>query len=177
MVGWTAADFALVITSATTAITALSSIALPLYTQWRNGHAIKKAALYESFFQPLMVIVVNAKRVSLHALEAKMNMAYMAAGLTGQDLAAGKSLDQDYDAARRKLALLAHKYGVEMGTFDLAALSMSVCPLNYDVVDGKLIETTGGDAETGFTMRMLECVNTLTREAKHVLNQVEKLKP
>ncbi len=174
---WSAADVALVITTATTALTAVTAIALPLLTQWWTGRATKKAAIYEGFFQPLMFIVENASRVSDYALDAKMSYALLSAGLSAGDLTAGKKLAEEYHVARRKLELLAKRHGVDVSEFDLVAFALSVCEVKYNCVDGKLIEMAGDDLGKKFNQRRAQALKDLTNEAKHVLDHVDRIRP
>ena len=114
---WTASDVASVITTATTALSALTGLVLPLADRYWNAEARRKDAFENSFLEPLTYCLDHFEDVDKLHRDQAMNLAFLNAGKFVTASAVSKELEDIlnlYNVNRRRLELQALRCGIDI---------------------------------------------------------------
>lgn len=156
---WTASEFALVISTSATAITALSGVAIPL---WRDASATRsrrREERYTKAAEAVFFCVEHIEEVTAHKRNQAMRMAFYESGLPEpdpEDKKEGDQAERDFQKNLRMAQMLATEAGVDFTKFNSHALTAFTAIPVFHFVDGKLTDTTGDEDLLGTRRKAIE---------------------
>ncbi len=139
---WTPSDFALVISSSATAITALSGVVLPIWLKVREKRTHLQQGLYARAAEAISFCVENIEEVVRHKDSESMRLAYLEAGHgipDEEERKVGASVEREFERNFRMVQMLAEEVGVDFTDFRTKEAFATV-PKSFNFTDGHLSE-------------------------------------
>ena len=174
MAEWAASDIALVITTSATAITAVGGVILPLISKAIEKRDARNSDRARSFLELLDLCVATANDVTAHNTTEAIRLAYLKSGTPVPERtdetseAAGKFL-----AASMRIKFYAKRHNIDARNFNIAAASIIATRPDLEVVDGKLLQSGGPNAQREYAALTVKRLNDLVDAAAELIAKVD----
>ncbi|MHA6347677.1 hypothetical protein [Roseivivax sp. CAU 1761] len=169
---WEASDIALVITTATTALTAVSSVIMPFLTRAKDEKDRQKNAKYERISSSVLFVVANVDQVVDITRKRNLSSTLRNAQKFGITLSDEElKLECDFQSHLRMSNLLAREIGVEKADLSVwVSIARLNCPAYR--IDGSEAVPTSDVTEKIRQQR--EALDNLVESAERILRQARE---
>lgn len=138
---WNASDYALVISTSATAITALSGVVLPLWINRSDKKVKRREERYAKAADAVYFCTENIEQVVRHREHEAMRMAYLEEDISVPDPEERReeqSVVRAFEMNFRMVQMMAEEIGVEFNEFKRYAIIARTSVEKYRVVEGSL---------------------------------------
>lgn len=174
---WAATDVALIITTATTALTAISGVVYPLWNSREEKRVRKRQELERSFLDPIMFCLDHADEIGNINRNQRMMLAFAAAGRPADILSKEQSeLWNEYGKNVRRIQLLSAQHGIDSRALNLAYLKLPTIEFKFTVDEkGKLTHEGGEIAVDELVAEERAAVATIVEKSREVIQKLKSI--
>ena len=143
---WEASDYAIIMTSAATFMTAAGGIGIPLFINRKNEAKARRKEVYQSIYESIFFCVENIEKVASIQREEAI---YTARGISGRETRgltdANIALLIKFGKKYRRAELHLSDIGVDSSKFTTSIINIRADQCVFHIIDGKIASDDEND--------------------------------